>query len=128
MAPLSSPGVHRLSTSSQRQGRRRSEYAAAMAHSVLSRPSRRASRRGAPSSAAVSGTQWHARNRHVSWKMGPRAARFPAPYACQQGQGLGLPAGIRILNISSHIAQWSAAMQSTDDIGVSQCRFEKSHA
>ena len=76
-------GAHRLSTSSQRQGSRRSEYAAAMAHSVLSRPSRRASRRGAPSSAAVSGTQWHARNRHVSWKMGPSAARLPAPYACR---------------------------------------------
>lgn len=114
MAPQ---GAHRLSTSSQRQGSRRSEYAAAMAHSVLSRPSRRASRRGAPSSAAVSGTQWHARNRHVSWKMGPSAARFPAPYACRQSQGLGLPAGSRMLAISSQAAQRSAAMQCMGELG-----------
>ena len=53
-----------------------------MAHSAESRPSRRASSRGAPSSSAVSGRQCAARNAHVLWKIGPSAARLPAPYAC----------------------------------------------
>ncbi len=53
-----------------------------MAHSAESRPSRRASSRGAPSSSAVSGRQCAARNAHVRRKIGPSAARLPAPYAC----------------------------------------------